>query len=79
MAKALGDPDAQAHAGRGEPSPVVDAARTLGCATIRVNAQSARTPEEQEVGCRRIAPTGHIAAPMNLNVIVGNHGGLVTR
>ncbi len=55
----------------------LDAAKTLGCATIRVNAQSTGTPEEQERlaadGLRRLV---EIAAPMNLNVIVENHGGL---
>ena len=55
----------------------LDAARTLGCATIRVNAQSSGTAEEQAKlaadGLRRLV---EYAAPMNLNVIVENHGGL---
>ncbi len=55
----------------------LDAAKTLGCATIRVNAQSSGTPDEQERlaadGLRRLV---EIAAPLKLNVIVENHGGL---
>ncbi|MGE0439318.1 MAG: sugar phosphate isomerase/epimerase family protein [Gemmatimonadales bacterium] len=55
----------------------LDAAKTLGCATIRVNAQSAGSPDEQQRlaadGLRRLT---EIAAPMELNVIVENHGGL---
>lgn len=55
----------------------LDAAKTLGCATIRVNAASAGSFEEQQKlaadGLRRLT---EIAAPMSLNVIVENHGGL---
>ena len=53
------------------------AAKTLGCATIRVNAASAGSFEEQQKlaadGLRRLT---EIAAPLELNVIVENHGGL---
>ena len=75
---ALGDPDATKRTQAVENHRRwLDAAKTLGCATIRVNAQSAGTPEEQERlaadGLRRLVD---IAAPMNLNVIVENHGGL---
>lgn len=55
----------------------LDAAKTLGCATIRVNAASAGSFEEQQKlaadGLRRLT---ELAAPMELNVIVENHGGL---
>jgi L-ribulose-5-phosphate 3-epimerase len=55
----------------------LDAAKTLGCATIRVNAASAGSFEEQQKlaadGLRRLT---ELAAPMNLNVVVENHGGL---
>lgn len=56
-----------------------DAAKTLGCHSIRVNAGSdpKRSPEEQADLCadglRRLSEH---AAPMGLNVIVENHGGL---
>jgi L-ribulose-5-phosphate 3-epimerase len=55
----------------------VEAARFLGCHSIRVNAQSAGTPGEQRGrvadGLRRLV---EFAAPMEINVIVENHGGL---
>ncbi len=75
---ALGDPDAAKRTlAVDNHRKWLDAAKTLGCATIRVNAQSTGTPEEQERlaadGLRRLVD---IAAPMNLNVIVENHGGL---
>ena len=58
----------------------VDAARTLGCVTIRVNAESAGDPEEQQKLCadglRRLAEYG---ARQEINVIVENHGGLTSR
>jgi sugar phosphate isomerase/epimerase len=75
---ALGDPDATKRTQAVDNHRKwLDAAKTLGCATIRVNAQSTGTPDEQERlaadGLRRLV---EIAAPMNLNVIVENHGGL---
>lgn len=75
---ALGDPDAAKRAQAVENHRQwLQAAATLGCATIRVNAQSTGTPDEQMKlaadGLRRLT---EIAAPMNLNVIVENHGGL---
>ena len=55
----------------------VDAAVELGCHSIRVNAQSAGTPDEQRKlaadGLRRL--TEH-SAKQNINVIVENHGGI---
>lgn len=55
----------------------LDAAATLGCHSIRVNAQSGGTYDEQRDraadGLRRLC---ELADPMNLNVIVENHGGL---
>ncbi len=75
---ALGDPDtAKRQQAVDNHRKWLDAAKTLGCATIRVNAQSQGTPEEQQKlaadGLRKLA---ELAAPMNLNVIVENHGGL---
>ena len=55
----------------------VEAARFLGCHSIRVNAASEGTPEEQRDlaadGLRQL--TEHAAA-LDINVIVENHGGL---
>jgi L-ribulose-5-phosphate 3-epimerase len=59
--------------------PWVEAARELGCHSIRVNARSNTklAPEEQQKlvadGLRRLS---EFAAPHGLNVIVENHGGL---
>ncbi len=75
---ALGDPDAAKRTLAIENHRKwLDAAKTLGCATIRVNAQSTGAPDEQMKlatdGLRRLT---EIAAPLNINVIVENHGGL---
>lgn len=55
----------------------VRAAKFLGCHSIRVNAQSAGTPEEQldlaADGLRRLT---EYAVDYDINVIVENHGGL---
>lgn len=55
----------------------VDAAKTLGCITIRVNAASTGSFEEQQKlaadGLRRLTEYG---AAQDINVIVENHGGL---
>ncbi|HEY3244937.1 MAG TPA: sugar phosphate isomerase/epimerase family protein [Phycisphaerae bacterium] len=54
----------------------VDAAKTLGCHSIRVNAASGGSYDEQiklaADGLRRLV---EYAAPLDLNVIVENHGG----
>ncbi len=55
----------------------VEAAKSLGCHSIRVNAQSQGAPDEQ----RRLAADGlsrltEFAAQFGVNVIVENHGGL---
>lgn len=73
----------------GDPDPVlrgkavenhqkwVDAARTLGCITIRVNAESEGPPAEQQKLCadglRRLTEYGD---SRRINVIVENHGDL---
>jgi sugar phosphate isomerase/epimerase len=55
----------------------VEAAKFLGCHSIRVNAQSEGTREEQRLlaadGLRRLT---EFAAEREINVIVENHGGL---
>lgn len=78
---ALGDPDAATRAQAVENHRAwVVAAKTLGCATIRVNAESKGTLEEQQKlaadGLRRLCEA---ADPFGINVIVENHGGLSSR
>jgi len=75
---ALGDPDAVKRMQAVENHRRwLDAAKTLGCATIRVNAQSTGTPEEQQkLAADGLRALTEIAAPMQLNVVVENHGGL---
>ena len=60
----------------------VDAAKFLGCHSIRVNAETVKgnSPEEFEEG-KKLASDGlrrlsEYAKPLNMNVIVENHGGL---
>jgi sugar phosphate isomerase/epimerase len=74
----LGDPNSERRTKAVENHyPWVEAAKYLGCHSIRVNARSAGTPEEQSKlaadGLRRLAEFG---ATAGLNVIVENHGGL---
>ena len=75
---AIGDPDAAARTRTVENHRKwVEAARFLGCHSIRVNAQSRGTPDEQRSlaadGLRRLT---EIAAGRGVNVIVENHGGI---
>ncbi|WP_437203941.1 sugar phosphate isomerase/epimerase family protein [Planctomicrobium sp. SH664] len=75
---ALGDPDAARRRQAVENHRKwLEAAAYLGCHSIRVNAQSKGTYDEQ----MRLASDGLreltlLAEPLNLNVIVENHGGL---
>jgi sugar phosphate isomerase/epimerase len=74
----LGDPDAARRTKAVEQHyPWVEAAKFLGCHSIRVNAHSKGTPEEQAKlvtdGLRRLAEVG---ATAGIGVIVENHGGL---
>ncbi|RYD35321.1 MAG: sugar phosphate isomerase/epimerase [Verrucomicrobiaceae bacterium] len=73
----LGDPD-EARRGKAADNhrKWLDAAKFLGCHSIRVNAHSSGTREEQA----RLAADGlhrlsAFAQPLGLNVIVENHGG----
>jgi L-ribulose-5-phosphate 3-epimerase len=73
----LGDPDAVKRQTAVENHyKWVEAAKTLGCHSIRVNAYSSGTPEEQ---MKLVADGMHklcvFADPHGLNVIVENHGG----
>jgi L-ribulose-5-phosphate 3-epimerase len=75
---ALGDPDDAARTVAVENHyRWVDAAKYLGCHSIRVNAQSRGTPDEQRElaadGLRRLT---EYAAERDMNVIVENHGGI---
>jgi L-ribulose-5-phosphate 3-epimerase len=74
----LGDPDEAARTQAVENHyRWVEAAQALGCATIRVNAASAGSREEQAAlaadGLRRLT---EFAAAADINVVVENHGGL---
>lgn len=53
----------------------VDAAKHLGCATIRVNAFGEGSAEDvQKAAIDSLSRLGEYAAPQNINVIVENHG-----
>jgi sugar phosphate isomerase/epimerase len=72
----LGDPDPAKRTQAVENHyQWADAAKTLGCWTIRVNAESEGSPAEQQKLCadglRRLTEYG---AKLELNVIVENHG-----
>ncbi len=74
----LGHPDAAMRTEAIENHyPWVEAAKRMGCHSIRVNAHSEGSPQEQAKlasdGLRRLC---EFAAPMDINVIVENHGGL---
>lgn len=75
---ALGDPDEKARKEAVQNHHKwVDAAAFLGCHSIRVNAQSSGSYEEQQKraadGLRQLT---EYAAPKDIGVIVENHGGL---
>ena len=79
---ALGDMDEQKRTKAVENHyQWVDAAKYLGCHSIRVNAETVKgkTPEDYEEG-KKLASDGlrrlsEYAKPLNMNVIVENHGG----
>lgn len=75
---ALGDADATKRARAVENHHRwVDAAKYLGCHSIRVNAQSSGTPDEQrERAADGLHKLTEYAAARDINVIVENHGGL---
>jgi sugar phosphate isomerase/epimerase len=55
----------------------IDAAKTLGCITIRVNAASDGSFEEQQkLAADGLARLTAIGAAAGINVVVENHGGL---
>ena len=74
----LGDPDAAKRQAAVENHyKWVEAAKFLGCHTIRVNGYSSGTPEEQMTlvadGMRKLC---EFADGHNINVVIENHGGL---
>jgi len=75
---ALGDPDDAARTTTVENHyRWVEAAKFLGCHSIRVNAQSHGSPDEQRAlvvdGLSRLT---EFAAPLEINIVVENHGGI---
>ena len=75
---ALGDPDdAKRKQAIENHYPWVTAAKFLGCHSIRVNAQSSGSYEDQlSLAADGLNRLTEFAAKHNLNVIVENHGGL---
>jgi L-ribulose-5-phosphate 3-epimerase len=74
----LGDPDDKARTKAIENHyPWAEAAKRLGCHSIRVNAASKGTFEEQQkLAADGLGRLAEFAAQMELAVIVENHGGL---
>ena len=74
----LGDPDDKARTKAVENHfPWVEAAKRLGCHSIRVNAASKGTFEEQQkLAADGLSRLSEFAGQMDMNVIVENHGGL---
>lgn len=74
----IGDPDAaRRRQAVDNHRKWIDAATTLGCATIRVNAASDGSYEEQQkLAADGLARLVEIGAAASINVVVENHGGL---
>lgn len=74
----IGDPDnAKRNQTVENHKKWLDAAKHLGCHSIRVNAGSAGSWEEQvKLAADGLAKLTELGAKMDLNVIVENHGGL---
>jgi len=74
----LGDPDAAKRTAAVENHyKWADAAKFLGCHSIRVNAASAGSfAEQQKLAADGLARLTEYGAKLDLNVIVENHGGL---
>lgn len=76
----LGDPDAAKRKQAVENHHKwADAAKFLGCHSIRVNAATGNTgayEEQQKRAADGLRQLSEFAAPLKLNVIVENHGGL---
>jgi L-ribulose-5-phosphate 3-epimerase len=74
----LGDPDAKARTKAVENHyPWAEAAKRLGCHSIRVNAASKGSfAEQQKLAADGLARLAEFAGQIDLNVVVENHGGL---
>lgn len=74
----LGDPDdAKRKTAVENHHKWADAAKFLGCHSIRVNAHSEGSREEQaKLAADGLRQLSEYAAPLKINVIVENHGGL---
>jgi sugar phosphate isomerase/epimerase len=74
----LGDPDVTKRREAVENHRKwLDAAKTLGCVSIRVNAASDGTfDEQQKLAADGLRQLCEVSAPFGINVIVENHGGL---
>ncbi|MFM7207065.1 MAG: sugar phosphate isomerase/epimerase family protein [Planctomycetaceae bacterium] len=74
----LGDPDDKDRTKAVENHyPWVEAAKRLGCHSVRVNAASKGSFEEQQkLAADGLARLSEYAAQLGMNVIVENHGGL---
>ena len=74
----LGDPDDKARTQAIENHfPWVEAAKRLGCHSIRVNAASKGSyAEQQKLAADGLARLAEFAGQLAMNVIVENHGGL---
>ena len=74
----LGDPDDSKRSQAVENHfRWVEAAKTLGCHSVRVNAASAgKYEEQQKLASDGLQQLSEFAKPHGLNVIVENHGGL---
>lgn len=74
----LGDPDeAKRNEAVDKHKPWVEAAKFLGCHSIRVNAASAgEFGEQQKLAADGLRKLSEFAKPLGMNIIVENHGGL---
>lgn len=73
----LGDPDAKKRKNAVDRHKKwVEAAKTLGCTSIRVNARSKGTKEEQaKLAADGLKQLSRFAKPLKMAIIVENHGG----
>ena len=74
----LGDPEATKRREAVENHRKwLEAAKTLGCKSIRVNAASEGTfDEQQKLAADGLRQLSELGSPLGINVIVENHGGL---
>lgn len=57
----------------------IEAARALGCLTVRVNLHGEGDPEDRKkASVESLSRLGEFAGPMNINVVVENHGSVTS-